>query len=88
MDWAPSTTEAEVLQCVRSLLATPQGMQPMARALGCPTSALDSPTPAARARIASNLAAQLRLYESRAAVARITVTADVNGAVSAEVVLR
>ena len=88
MDWAPATTEAEITQCVRSLLATPQGMQPMARALGCPTSALDAPTPASRARIASNLAAQLRLYESRAAVARITVTADADGAVEAQVVLR
>lgn len=88
MDWAPATTEAEIAQNVRSLLATPQGTQPLARALGCPVSALDAPIAASQARIASNLNGQIRLYEPRAEVKRISVALSIDGAVEAEVVLR
>lgn len=87
MNWNPTTAQ-EVAQNVRSLLATPQGSQPMARALGCPVSAVDAPVQSSQARIAAALNDQIRLYEPRASVSRISVTVSADGAVAAEVVLR
>ena len=75
MLWDP-TTDEEVAQNVRSLVATAQGTQPMARALGMPLSAVDGPLQIAQARLASALQTQIRTHEPRAEVARILVESD------------
>jgi len=87
MNWAPTTDEG-IVQNVQSLIATAQGTQPMARALGMPTAALDAPVAVAQARIASALNGQIRLYETRATVGSISVEVDADGAVGAKVVLK
>lgn len=78
MDWAP-TTDEEIAQNVRSLVATAQGSQPMARTLGMPIDLLDGPMTVAQARIATALNTQIRTHEPRATVASITVTGDADG---------
>jgi phage baseplate assembly protein W len=79
MIWDPTLAE-EVLQNVQSLIATAQGTQPLARALGLPAAAcVDAPLPAVQARLASALNAQIKLYEPRAVVSRITVASDGDG---------
>ena len=86
MTWDP-TTDEEVRQNVASIVATARGHQPLFRALGL-ADLHDRPLPAAEARLASALAAQIKLYEPRAEVARITVTATADGLLSPTVRLR
>jgi len=78
MLWDP-TTDEEIAQNVRSLVATAQGSQPLARSLGMPLELLDGPEPVAAARIAAALNIQIRTHEPRATVASVTVTRDGDG---------
>jgi len=78
MIWDP-TTEEEVAQNVRSLVLTAQGSQPLARALGVPLETLDGPVQVAQARIAAALQQQIKKFEPRARVDRITVDGDLDG---------
>jgi len=87
MDWDP-TTEEEVAQNVRSLVATAQGSQPMARSLGMPIEAVDAQVQAAKARVAAALQRQILTHERRAEVARILVEHDGEGRLVPTVRLR
>lgn len=86
MIWDP-TTDEEIVQNVRSIVAMPRGGQPLFRALGL-LDLHDRPLPSAEARLASALSAQIKLYEPRAEVAQITVTATADGLLSPTVRLR
>jgi len=85
--WNP-TTEEEITQNVRSLVATAQGSQPLARALGVPLETLDAPVEVAQARIAAALQEQIRKHEPRARVDRIAVDGDLDGHLRPTVRLR
>ena len=87
MIWDP-TTEEEIAQNVRSLVATAQGSQPLARALGMPLATLDGPVEVAQARIAAVLQQQIRTHEPRARVDRIAVDGDLDGHLRPTVRLR
>jgi len=87
MLWDP-TPDEEVAQNVRSLVATAQGSQPMARTLGMPIAAVDAPVQAAQARLAAGLQRQIRTHEPRAEVARILVEHDGEGRLVPTVRLR
>jgi len=86
MNWDP-TTEEEVLQNVRSIVATPRASQPMFRALGL-LDLHDRPVQVASAKLSSALAAQIKSYEPRAEVASISVTATADGALTPTVRLK
>lgn len=78
MLWSP-TVDEEILQNVQNLILTAQGTQPLARAFGMPTTAVDAPEPVVLALIAAELNEQIVAYEPRAAVAEITVARDGTG---------
>ena len=87
MIWDP-TTDEEIAQNVRSLVLTAQGSQPLARALGVPLETLDGPVQVAQAKIAAALQQQIKKYEPRARVDRISVDGDLDGHLRPTVRLR
>ena len=84
MNWAP-TTDEEIVQNVASIVATSRGTQPFLRALGI-ADLHDRPVAVAEARVASTLNTQIRTYEPRATVAKITVAVSADGATMAPTV--
>lgn len=78
VDFAPDSTEAEVVQNVRTILATRKGSVPLDREFGLDWSFLDRPVPVAQAMLSTQVIQQLRRYEPRARVLRVLLEADDN----------
>lgn len=62
----PASELEEVIQNVRTILATPRGTVPLDRAFGILGAALDDPLPAARAAMTSDIIEAIAKYEPRA----------------------
>lgn len=69
--FAPANIAEEVGQNIRTLLATPMGSVPFARALGLDPDVMDEPLPILRARMAGVITSLLAEYEPRAVVTRV-----------------
>ena len=82
VNWNPSPVE-EVVQNVRCLLATETGSVPLSRALGTPQDMVDAPESVAGARRRAAVSRAVRTYEPRVKVARVRLTADSDGKLSA-----
>ena len=81
--WAPATVGEEVAQNVRTLLKTEPGSVPLARAMGTPQDALDTPQSVAGARLQADVIRAVRTYEPRVKVKRVRVTATADGVLAA-----
>ena len=79
VDFAPATVSEEVVQNVRTILATAVGTVPLDRDFGVDADALDLPTPYAQAKIAADVVAKIARYESRARVVRVAWQGDADG---------
>jgi hypothetical protein len=73
IDFAPSTVQAEVLQNVRTYLATRQGSVPLDRAFGWDWGIVDMPYQIARAQLAQRIVDGLATAEPRAVVLAVDV---------------
>lgn len=79
VDFAPATVSEEVVQNVRTILATAVGTVPLDRDFGVDADALDLPTPSAQAKIAADVVAKIARYEPRARVVRVAWRGDADG---------
>lgn len=79
IDWAPATRQADIAQCVRTLLATTAGSVPYARGLGL-EGVLDEPSTAAAQRVQVAAVRAVREYEPRARVRRVALERSPEGA--------
>jgi phage baseplate assembly protein W len=68
MSFAPPSVVDEVLQNVRTLLATIKHSVPLDRELGIDAAFLDRPAPDATARLRVRIVEQIQRYEPRATV--------------------
>ncbi|MGN1149824.1 MAG: GPW/gp25 family protein, partial [Sutterella sp.] len=68
VNFAPESETEEILQNVRTILATQVGEVPLDRAFGVDWEALDQPLPVARALMQSAIADAIEEYEPRAKV--------------------
>jgi hypothetical protein len=68
INFAPASLVEEVLQNVRTLIATIKFSVPLDRALGIDTAFLDRPAPDAAARLKAHIAEQIQHDEPRAIV--------------------
>lgn len=84
INWSPTTAE-EVIQNVRTLLATAPGSVPLSRAMGTPQDVVDSPVSAAGARLQADVIRAVRTYEPRVKVRRVRLSADADGRLAAVV---
>ena len=66
----------DVMQCVRNILTTPKGTQPMDRDFGIEIDFLDSPVLETRARAEQSCFMALRKYEPRAVLRQVRWNAD------------
>lgn len=79
IDFAPETEAAEILQNVRTILATTVGSVPLDRAFGVDASCLDRPMAKARAMLASEIIMKIRKYEPRVTVTSVDFEEDMDG---------
>lgn len=77
----PSRSE-EILQNVRMIISTPRFSIPLVRGLGLSAGFLDAPMPVAQAKLSSEIATALALYEPRAELLSVTFQGDDNDKMS------
>lgn len=85
INFGPGTNVEEVLQNVRTILATTKNSVPLDRDLGLDPTYLDMPMEVAKARFASELILGIAKYEPRAAVTNIDWVGTVGGTLTAKV---
>lgn len=79
VNFAPASAVEEVLQNVRTLMATAKFTAPLDRALGLKTSLVDRPLPQAKALLGAEIIQAVRRYEPRAKVEKVTFSGDAEG---------
>ena len=72
VDFAPQTEEAEILQNVRTILATHIGIVPLFRDFGTSLDALDMPTPIAQQMFKAAVIDAIEEFEPRATVKSVS----------------
>jgi phage baseplate assembly protein W len=73
IDFSPESLEAEVIQNVRTILATRRGSVPLDRALGISWDHLDAPMPIAKMHTMSDVIDALRVSEPRAVIQAVDI---------------
>lgn len=71
IDFSPKTVGEEVVQCVRTIIATHVGTVPLHRAFGVSWDALDTPLPVARQLLRSSVVDAIQKFEGRARVTSV-----------------
>lgn len=84
VNWSPTTAE-EVVQNVKTIIATETGSVPLARDLGTPQDIVDAPTSIAGARLQASIIKAVRTYESRAEITAVRLSSDGEGKLAATV---
>ncbi|MBM6732916.1 GPW/gp25 family protein [Megasphaera stantonii] len=72
INFAPATEYEEIMQNLRTILATPVYSVPLDRAFGVDMAYVDKPLPIAKAHIESEIVKAIRRYEPRVTVTHIT----------------
>lgn len=88
ISFSPSSEEEEILQNVRTILATVKGSIPLDRDFGIDASYLDEPIPVAKAKLASEIVTALKKYEARVTVTSISFTGTEDGILKPKVQVR
>lgn len=76
VNFAPATVVEEILQNVRTILATPVYSVPLNRAFGVNAELLDLPLPVARSRLAAEIVQAVQKFEPRVEVTQVLFTGD------------
>lgn len=76
VNFAPATTIEEILQNVRTILATPVYSVPLDRAFGVNAELLDLPMPVSRAKLAAEIVQAVQKFEPRAEVTKVLFAGD------------
>lgn len=80
IDFAPKTEVHEVLQNVRTILATRKGAVPLDRDFGLTTEHIDKPMPVAKMLMRSEVIDAIEAYEPRVTVVSVDFDEDVSSA--------
>lgn len=88
IDFGPTSEFAEILQNVRTILATPVYSVPLDRGFGINAECVDLPLPVARAKAVQEIVTAIRKYEPRVSVTKITWEADMDGVLKPKVQVR
>lgn len=84
INWSPTPVE-EVLQNVKTLIATDVGTVPFARDLGTPQNVVDLPTPIAGARLQASVIRAVRTYEPRVDISALRLSSTEEGKLDVDV---
>lgn len=88
IDFAPENTVSEILQNVRTILATTKFSVPLDRDFGIDGTYLDRPMPVAKAKISNEIITAIKKYEPRVTVTSITFKGDKDGTLKPNVQVR
>ena len=83
-----ATGASEVLQNVRTILATPVFSVPLDRAFGVDCALLDNPMPMAQAKLSAQIFAAIRAYEPRVEVIQVDYVQSTTDALDGRLVPR
>ena len=84
---SPKTEAEEIIQNVRTILATQKGTIPVDREFGLDGTVIDLPINLAKARLTNDIFQAIKRYEPRVSIERIDFTGDVSGKVVPKVVI-
>lgn len=87
IDIAPKNDVNEILQNVRTILATTKGTIPLDREFGIDGSVIDMPTMQAQAYLTNEIFQAIRRYESRVSIDNITFDGEISGKLIPKVVI-
>jgi phage baseplate assembly protein W len=88
IDFAPANIAVEIIQNVRTILATAKYSVPLDRLFGIDAVMLDRPTPRAMAALQAEIIAAVRRYEPRCRVTKVTFDGDLDGRLVPKVRIR
>ncbi len=88
IDFEPQNVYEEIMQNVRTILATPIYSVPLDRSFGVNVETLDLPMPVAKAKVGQEITTAIRKYEPRVSVTKITWEADQDGILKPKVQVR
>ena len=81
------TQQEDILRCLRSLIMTPAGTVPLDREFGIDNSILSQPIDVAGSLSAVEIVEKVARYEPRVSAQAVSLSADVNGQITAKVVI-
>ena len=81
------TQQEDILRCLRSLIMTPAGTVPLDREFGIDNSILSQSIDVAESLIAVEIVEKVARYEPRVSAQAVSLSADVNGQITAKVVI-
>lgn len=87
IDIAPKNDVNEILQNVRTILATTKGTIPLDREFGIDGSVIDMPTMQAQAYLTNEIFQAIRRYEPRVSIDNITFDGEITGKLIPKVVI-
>lgn len=87
IDIAPKDDVNEILQNVRTILATTKGTIPLDREFGIDGSVIDMPTMQAQAYLTNEIFQAIRRYEPRVSIDNITFDGEISGKLIPKVVI-
>lgn len=87
IDIAPKNDVNEILQNVRTILATTKGTIPLDREFGIDGSVIDMPTMQAQAYLTNEIFRAIRRYEPRVSIDNITFDGEITGKLIPKVVI-
>ena len=87
IDIAPKNDVNEILQNVRTILATTKGTIPLDREFGIDGSVTDMPTMQAQAYLTNEIFQAIRRYEPRVSIDNITFDGEITGKLIPKVVI-
>nr|DAE61899.1 MAG TPA: baseplate assembly protein [Caudoviricetes sp.] len=87
IDIAPKNDVNEILQNVRTILATTKGTIPLDREFGIDGSVIDMPTMQAQAYLTNEIFQAIRRYEPRVSIDNITFDGEISGKLIPKVVI-
>lgn len=87
IDIAPKNDVNEILQNVRTILATTKGTIPLDREFGIDSSVIDMPTMQAQAHLTNEIFQAIRRYEPRVSIDNITFDGEISGKLIPKVVI-
>lgn len=76
VDFAPASEAAEIIQNVKTILSTRRYDVPLDREFGLSADLVDQPLPRVKAKLTTEIISAIRKYEPRAAVTRVTFSAE------------
>ena len=87
IDIAPKNDVNEILQNVRTILATTKGTIPLDREFGIDGSVIEMPTMQAQAYLTNEIFQAIRRYEPRVSIDNITFDGEITGKLIPKVVI-